>query len=87
MANTPFQGRAAKVVTTSSTHWYAVENHKLVSYDGLRFIAGTFGAQDKKHPEYGKRILIPLEQVSSIVEFGAIDELWPGADECRSGTD
>jgi hypothetical protein len=76
MAKSPIRSKAAKISTVCSTHWYAVENPKLVSYDGHRFIEGTYGTQQTNHPEYGRRVLIPLEQVSSIVEFDAIDQLW-----------
>ena len=69
-------GEVAMVYTRSSSHWYGLQKPMIVEIEGTRFLEGTQVTGKVGHRMEGKRTLIPLEHVASIVEFATEEDLW-----------
>ena len=64
------------VYNKSSSHWVALVNPEVVEIEGIKFIQGKQVTGKEGHRMEGRRTLIPLEHVASMVEFATEDDLW-----------
>lgn len=69
-------GEVVMVYTRSSSHWYGFLKPVIIEIAGVRFLQGTQVTGKEGHKMEGKRTLIPLEHVASIIEFAAEEDLW-----------
>ena len=72
----PTLGEVVMVYTKTSSHWYALTQAAIVEIEDIKFVCGTQVTGKTGHRMEGKKTLIPLEHVGSIVEFASEDELW-----------
>jgi hypothetical protein len=72
----PALGEVVIVYSKSSSHWCGLSQPEIVAIEGIKFIQGTQITGKTGHRMEGKRTLIPLDHVASLVEFASEDDLW-----------
>lgn len=72
----PTLGEAVVIFTKSSSHWQAIIQPEIITIDEIRFIKGTQVTGKPGHRFEGKKTLIPMDHVASIIQFASEEEIW-----------